>query len=143
MENSEILIKNLSERGNVANVSELTSYVMKHENEFDISNRFVNLTDEKLSKNVTEKIERIIDILDKNVKFFYYVYVVRNTFRNLQFYVNIHEGLNGHGDFVADDMTNVYSALIKMKNVAKWVSLTDIYADIPDDVSTWCVTFTL
>lgn len=60
-----------------------------------------------------------------------------------QFYCLIKEGKNGSGDFVDDDMTNVLGYLNKLKeNGATWRCVTDVSIDIPDDVSTWVITFT-
>ena len=143
MEEKDLLIKNIVNNGSMMDVIKMTSYVNKYEDEFNIENRIVNLSNVKITKAKREKLNEILDILDKNVRFFYYIFVVKNKFDTVQYFVNIHEGLNGDGDFVADDMTNVYAAMIKIKTIVEWISLTDVSVDIVDEVSTWGLTFTL
>lgn len=61
-----------------------------------------------------------------------------------QFYFLIKEGKNGVGDFVDDDMKNIVDYLDKLKESgATWRCVTDVAIDIPDDVSTWVITFTI
>lgn len=143
MEEKALLIENIANNGSMKDVIKMTSYVSKHEDEFEIENRIVNLSHVTITKNEKEKLNIIMDILDKNVKYFYYIFVVKNKLDKVQYFVNVHEGLNGDGDFVAEDMTNVYTSMIKIKTVTKWISLTDVSVDIVDDVSTWGVVFTL
>lgn len=60
-----------------------------------------------------------------------------------QYYFRIHEGKNGSGDFVDDDMKNVVKYLDAMKESgATWRTITDLKNDIVDDVSDWAITFT-
>ena len=61
-----------------------------------------------------------------------------------QFYCLIMQGKNGTGDLVDDDMTNVLGYLNKLKESgATWRCVTDVFIDIPDDLSTWAITFTI
>lgn len=70
------------------------------------------------------------------------VFAIRNN-GNYQYYFQIREGKNGNGDFVDDDMKNVVKYLDAMKDAgAAWRCITDVAIDIPDDVSTWVITFT-
>ena len=141
----EDLIKMVNERGNIMNICNLTSYVTSHQNEFnfEIENNVLNLADEKIKEAEKQKLINIIDLLKTYTRFFYFIVRVKNNFGHIQYFVNIHEGKNGNGDFVNDDLTNIYTALIKIKPYTKWLSFTDVDVDISDDVSTWGVTFML
>lgn len=145
MKNKETLIKNVIGNGSMMDIVELTSYVNSHEDEFKIEDRIVYLNIDKGDISVKDfyTLKEIISILESSVRFFYYIYAVKNIFGNIQYYVNIHEGKNGNGNFLLDDMTIVYTTMLKMNTFTSWVSLTDMSADIPDDVSTWGITFTL
>ena len=71
------------------------------------------------------------------------VFVIR-VYGKYQYYFRIHEGKNGSGDFVDDDMKNVVKYLDEMKEAgASWRTITDLANDIVDDVSTWAITFTV
>lgn len=86
------------------------------------------------------KVSKIIESLDKKPKYIYALTVAYKT----QFYFRVHEGKNGVGDFVDDDMKNVLGYLDKMKEAgATWRTITDMRNDIPDDVSDWVITFTI
>lgn len=64
------------------------------------------------------------------------------AFGKYQYYFKIHEGKNGNGDFVDDDLKNVVGYLDAMKDAgATWRTITDLINDIVDDVSSWAITF--
>lgn len=146
MENKETLIKNVVENGSMMDIIKLTSYVNSHENEFVIEDRIVYLNTNKGSEvpiRDFQILKEIVNILESSVKSFYYIYAIKTKFGGIQYYVNIHEGKNGNGDFLLDDMTIVYTTMLKMNRFTSWISITNMDADIPDDVSTWGITFTL
>jgi len=94
------------------------------------------LTDEKVLK-LYEVVKDLDTVLNPDI------YCIRNSGK-YQFYCLIKEGKNGSGDFVDDDMTNVLGYLNKLKESgATWRCVTDVSIDIPDDVSTWVITFTI
>lgn len=71
------------------------------------------------------------------------VFAIRNGF-GYQYYFRIHEGKNGNGDFVDNDLKNVVKYLDSMKEAgATWRTITDLLNDIQDDVSNWVITFTV
>ena len=87
------------------------------------------------------KVSKIIKSLKKNKPNM--VFALRNG-ETYQFYFRIHEGKNGSGDFVDDDMKNVVKYLDAIKESgASWRSITDLQNDIIDDVSDWVITFTI
>ena len=70
------------------------------------------------------------------------IYCITNIKGEHQYFVLVHEGKNGNGDFVDDDMKNVVKYLDNLKdNGATWRSVTDMTNDILDDVSAWVLTF--
>ena len=72
------------------------------------------------------------------------VFAIRNMGGSYQYFFLIHEGKNGSGDFVDDDMKNVVKYLDAMKEAgATWRTITDLRNDIVDDVSDWAITFTV
>ena len=94
------------------------------------------ITDEKVIKlyNIIKDLDTVLESD---------IYCLNNSGK-YQFYCLIKEGKNGSGDFVDDDMTNVLGYLNKLKeNGATWRCVTDVFIDIPDDVSTWAITFTI
>jgi hypothetical protein len=94
------------------------------------------ITDEKVLK-LYDVIKDLDDVLYPDI-------YCLNNMGKYQFYCLIKEGKNGSGDFVDDDMTNVLGYLNKLKdNGATWRCVTDVIIDIPDDVSTWVITFTI
>ena len=88
------------------------------------------------------KVSRIINAANKVKDQIRTVFAIRNN-GHYQYFLLIHEGKNGNGDFVDDDMKNVVKYLDAMKEAgATWRCVTDVSIDIPDDVSTWAITFT-
>ena len=61
-----------------------------------------------------------------------------------QYFATICLGKNGSGDFIKDDLTEFKGICEKLKTkyYASWVSMTDAWRDICDDISYWGVTFT-
>ena len=93
-----------------------------------------------LSDEEVLKVSKIINALEnKPSKVFGFKAVYKS-----QFYFLIHEGKNGGGDFVDDDMKNVVKYLDAMSKAgATWRTITDLHNDIVDDVSDWVITFTI
>jgi len=88
------------------------------------------------------KVNEIIKSVNKTNKIVRIVYAIRN-YGKYQYFFQIHEGKNGNGDFVDDDMKNIIKHLDNMKDAgAAWRCITDVSIDILDDVSTWVITFT-
>lgn len=70
------------------------------------------------------------------------IYCITNRNSEHQYFIMVHEGKNGNGDFVDDDMKNVVKYLDKLSaNGATWRTVTDMVNDILDDVSVWVLTF--
>lgn len=86
------------------------------------------------------KVSNIINSIDnKPLK----VFAIKGVYK-YQFYFRIHEGKNGSGDFVDDDMKNIVKYLDQMRDAgATWRTITDLSNDIVDDVSDWVITFTI
>ena len=61
-----------------------------------------------------------------------------------QYFATICLGKNSSGDFIKDDLTEFKGICEKLKTkyYASWVSMTDAWRDICDDISYWGVTFT-
>jgi len=96
-------------------------------------NDFIN--DEELLK-----VSKVINSIENKPK---NIFVIR-AYGKYQYYFKIHEGKNGSGDFVDDDMKNVVKYLDAMKKAgATWRTITDLQNDIVDDVSDWAITFTV
>lgn len=88
------------------------------------------------------KVSRIIDAVNKIKDQIRIVFAIRNN-GGYQYFFQIHEGKNGNGDFVDDDMKNVIKYLDAMKEAGtSWRCITDVSIDIPDDISNWVITFT-
>lgn len=86
------------------------------------------------------KVSKVINSIENKPKF---VFVIR-AYGKYQYYFRIHEGKNGSGDFVDDDMKNVVKYLDAMKESGTtWRTITDLKNDIADDVSDWVITFTV
>ena len=86
------------------------------------------------------KVSNVINSIDnKPLK----VFAIKGVYK-YQFYFRIHEGKNGSGDFVDDDMKNIVKYLDQMRDAgATWRTITDLSNDIVDDVSDWVITFTI
>lgn len=93
-----------------------------------------------LSDEQVLKVFKVVNSIDnKPTKVF-----AINGVHKYQFYFSIHEGKNGSGDFVDDDMKNVVKYLDQMYNAgATWRTITDLHNDIVDDASDWVITFTI
>ena len=93
-----------------------------------------------LSDEQVLKVSNVINSIDnKPLK----VFAIKGVYK-YQFYFRIHEGKNGSGDFVDDDMKNVVKYLDQMRDAgATWRTITDLSNDIVDDVSDWVITFTI
>ena len=109
--------------------------------EFDL----VNLSEISYSDEEIKKIKQIKFLIKQRHKCNCNGVVIKNKRDKKQFFIQIDEGLNGNGDFVYNDMTNIYFTLLmlKNKNLVKWVSLTDVFVDIADDLTCWTITYTL
>lgn len=93
-----------------------------------------------LSDEQVLKVFKVVNSIDnKPTK----VFAIKGAYK-YQFYFSIHEGKNGNGDFVDDDMKNVVKYLGQMYNAgATWRTITDLHNDIVDDASDWVITFTI
>lgn len=93
-----------------------------------------------LSDEQVLKVSNVINSIDnKPLK----VFAIKGVYK-YQFYFRIHEGKNGSGDFVDDDMKNIVKYLDQMRDAgATWRTITDLSNDIVDDVSDWVITFTI
>lgn len=86
------------------------------------------------------KVSKVVNSIENKPK---NVFVIR-AYGKYQYYFRIHEGKNGSGDFVDDDMKNVVKYLDAMKESgATWRTITNLQNDIADDVSDWVITFTV
>lgn len=116
-----------------------TEYILYDDNGFKLY-FFNGEKNDFLSDEEILKVSDIINSISNKPK---YVYAFKVAYK-YQFYFRIHEGKNGVGDFVDDDMKNVLGYLDKMKEAgATWRTITDMRNDIPDDVSDWAITFTI
>ena len=96
-------------------------------------NDFIN--DEELLK-----VSKVINSIENKPK---NVFAIK-AYGKYQYYFRIHEGKNGSGDFVDDDMKNIIKYLDTMKESGTtWRTITDLKNDIADDVSDWVITFTV
>lgn len=110
-------------------------------NDYDFKLYFLN--GEKSDFLNDEEVLKVVKIINSLKNKPGKVFGFRAKFK-YQFYFLIHEGKNGSGDFVDDDMKNVVSYLDSMKEAgATWRTITDLKNDIVDDVSSWVITFTI
>ena len=65
--------------------------------------------------------------------------IVTNDLGQTCLFYLLYEGKNGNGDFVKDDMKNVFEKLSEISDNGLRSSIKDIKSDSLDDVSTWCV----
>lgn len=86
------------------------------------------------------KVSKVIKSISNKPKT---IFAIRVAYK-YQYYFMLHEGKNGSGDFVDDDLKNIVKYLDAMKESgATWRSITDLKNDIVDDVSDWVITFTV
>lgn len=70
------------------------------------------------------------------------IFCITNRIGDRQYFALLNEGNNGWGDFVDDDMKDVIKILDTLKEKgATWRSVTDLSNDIPDDLSSWVITW--
>jgi len=96
-----------------------------------------------LNDNELEKAFKVLNTVSDMTGKKMTAYCIVNNGKH-QYYVYIHEGKNGCGDFVDDDMKSVVKYLDAMKEAgATWRTVTDFINDIVDDTSNWVITFTV
>lgn len=93
------------------------------------------ITDEELLK-----VFNAVDGIDKIT--YNTIFCITNRIGDRQYFALLNEGSNGCGDFVDDDMKDVIKILDTLKEKgATWRSVTDLSNDIPDDLSSWVITW--
>lgn len=93
------------------------------------------IADEELLK-VFDSVEGVDNIVYDTI------FCITNRIGDRQYFALLNEGSNGWGDFVDDDMKDVIRILDNLKEKgAAWRSVTDLSNDIPDDLSSWVITW--
>ena len=99
----------------------------------------VNIDKEEL-KTAFNVLRAFSEEVDRSIT----AYCVRSRNGKYQYFFLLHLGKNGCGDFVDVDMKTAIKCFDEIKELgATWRSVTDIVNDIPDDVSSWAITYTV